>query len=92
MTTDQAETLALQVLVWISADDELSGGFLGMTGAAPEDLRLRAKDPDFLGFVLDYLLSSDDMVLTFADAHSLPPESLMQARAKLPGGDIPNWT
>jgi len=92
MKTDQAETLALEALVWISADDELAGGFLGVTGAAPEDLRLRANDSEFLGFVLDYLLSSDDMVLAFADAHSHPPESLLQARAQLPGGDIPNWT
>ena len=49
-------------------------------------------DPEFLGFVLDYLLQSDALVLAFAQDASLPPERVARARAALPGGYAPDWT
>lgn len=88
----QAEQLAVQALSWMANDDEIIGGFLGVTGASVDDLRIRAADPEFLGFVLDYLLSSDEMVEAFSRDAACPPDQPMRARAVLPGGDIPNWT
>ncbi|MDR0808734.1 MAG: DUF3572 domain-containing protein [Gemmobacter sp.] len=87
-----AETLALQGLGWLVAQDGLLPGFLAATGAAPTDLAVRAGDPDFLAAVLDFLLSEDALVISFCDAVGLPYEAPMRARSALPGGGAPHWT
>lgn len=92
MTPTEAESIAIKALGWMAEDTEIIGGFLGVTGAAPGELRDRAADPEFLGFVLDYLLSDDAMVMAFCDATNTPGETPMKARMSLPGGQVPNWT
>jgi len=88
----QAEELAIQALTWMAEDPEVIGGFMGTAGADASDLASRAKDPDFLGFVLDYLLTNDEMIMNFANWSNCSPDAPMRARAMLPGGDLPNWT
>ena len=61
-------------------------------GAAPGDLRSRAGDPEFLGFVLDFLLADEKSLVAFTASESVSPDAPMRARAALPGGDLPNWT
>lgn len=92
MARAPAEDLAVQALAWIAADSSVAGRFLATAGAAPGDLRDRAADPEFLGFVLDYLLSDEPALVAFAAHAGLGPEAPMRARAALPGGDLPNWT
>lgn len=84
--------LGLQALGWIAGQQELAGAFLGATGSSAEDLRARAGDPEFLGFVLDFLLSDEDALLAFCADHDVPPDRPMRARAALPGGALPHWT
>ncbi len=92
MNRDSAERLGIQALVWLAGNDEFLQRFLDAGGVSATDLRQRAQEPEFLGFVLDFLLGDDAMVLAFCDDSNLPPETPMQARAALPGGDLPNWT
>lgn len=92
MTPEFAETFALQALAWLAADEDMLGGFLGMSGLAPDQLRSRAGEPEFLGAVLDYILSADDMVLALADAMGRRPEDVLAARLALPGGAEFHWT
>ena len=89
---DAAETLALQALGWLAANEDLLPVFLGSTGAGEGDLKTRASDPVFLGAVLDFLMMDDAWVMAFCDAHALPYDRIMQARAVLPGGEQVNWT
>lgn len=91
-TADAAETLALRVLAWIAASDDLLPVFLGSTGASEDDLRARATDPVFLGAVLDFLMMDDAWVIGFCDDAALPYERIMEARAALPGGEQVHWT
>ena len=88
----EAETMAARGLAWIAADTELLGRFLALSGAGPDDLRFRAGEPDFLGFVLDFLLADEETLLAFATAEGIRPELPMRARAALPGGGVPEWT
>lgn len=90
--TPDAETIALRALAFIASDEEAMGGFLGRCGADIETVRNRAKDPEFLGFVLDHLMTEDESVIAFASAEGLDPTQVVEARAALPGGDTPNWT
>ena len=90
--TPDAETIALRALAFIASDEDAMGGFLGRCGADIETVRTRAKDPEFLGFVLDHLMTEDESVIAFASAEGLDPTQVVEARAALPGGDTPNWT
>lgn len=91
-TQESAETLGLQVLGWLVADEDLMPVFQGSTGVSEADIRARAADPQFLGAVLDFLMMDDAWVIRFCDAHSVPYGRIMQARASLPGGEQVNWT
>ncbi len=91
MNREQAEITAIQALSWLAQNDEKLENFLNISGAAPGDLRERAQEPEFLGFVLDFILLDDATILDFADSQNIPPEAVQQARAAL-GGGLPNWT
>lgn len=87
-----AETIALRALTFIASDEDAMGGFLGRCGADIDTVRKRAKDPEFLGFVLDHLMMEDESVIAFASAEGIDPTQVVEARAALPGGDTPHWT
>ncbi len=89
---DEAEALALQALGWIAGEDDLLSVFMGSAGLSSSDLKARASDPELLSAVLDFLLMDDAWVLRFAEASGHRPEAALQARAALPGGQLPNWT
>jgi hypothetical protein len=92
MNTDAAAGLARDALIWLAGDPDRIGPFLAASGAGPADLRARSGDPEFLGFLLDFLLGSDDLVRSFATEAGVAPEAVMRARAALPGGAVPDWT
>jgi len=91
MNKEHAENLAIQALAWLARDQDRLGHFLNASGAAVDDLRLRAQEPEFLGFVLDFMLLADDTILAFCQENQHPPENVQAARMVLTG-DMPNWT
>ena len=92
MTTAQAETLALQALGWMAAQDGLLQVFLGASGLSERDLRTQANDPDLLAAVLDFLLMDDGWITGFCDDVRRPYPDVAAARAALPGGAHVHWT
>jgi len=92
MSPDDAETVGLQALAWLLGQEELLPVFLGATGAAADDLRARAADPEFLGAVLDFLLMDDAWVMGFCGDSGLAFTRPAAARAALPGGGQMHWT
>ncbi len=91
MRQEHAEVIALQALGWL-AETELLDAFQGATGIERETLRNAAEDPEFLGAVLDFVMTRDDWVQGASEAAAITPETLLVARAALPGGDHPHWT
>lgn len=91
MTPDRAEDIAVQALVWIAGHEDLGGVFLGATGAAPEDLRLRAEDPVFLLSVLEFLTMDDAWVIAFCEAQGHDYTLPMMARKVLAGPGQDGW-
>ena len=87
-----AELTGLEALGWIAGQPELAGRFLDAAGASPDELRSRAGDPEFLGFVLDFLLSDEATLMAFAQDAGVSPDRPLRARAALPGGELPHWT
>ena len=92
LSRDSAELLALEALSWLVGYDELLPVFLGATGASGTDLRERAKDPEFLASVLDFLLMDDAWITEFCRSADYSLDFPMRARAALPGGAQVNWT
>lgn len=92
MQQDNAEIVALQALGWLSGNEELLPVFLGATGASEADLRDGARDPAFLGSVLDFLTMDDAWIIAFCDSAGLGYEIPLAARMALPGGAQMNWT
>lgn len=92
MTPENAEVMALQVLAWIVAEEDLCTVFLGASGASVDDLRSRAADVDFQVAVLEFLLMKDEWVTGFCDAHGVDYQSPYEAQQSLPGQGIPHWT
>lgn len=78
--------LALRAFAHVAADPELAAALLSATGATPADLRVMARRPEFAGFILDFLLESDERVLGFAAAEGLAPEAVQRARMRLEAG------
>ena len=89
---EYAETIALKALAWMAEDDDMLRHFCAATGADRSDLRAAAREPEFLAGVLDFLCLDDAWVMRFATDTGIPPDALAQARAVLPGGDLPHWT
>jgi len=82
---EQAETLALQVLAFIAADEERFQRFMALSGTTPDDVRQRATDPDFLAGVYDHMLADEALLVAFADMAAIAPEKIVAARYRLPG-------
>ena len=89
---ESADVLALDARSWLVGNDELLPVFLGSTGASEADLRERAKDPEFLGSVLDFLLMDDLWITEFCSSADYELDFPIRARAALPGGAQVNWT
>lgn len=89
---DDAETVALQALAWLVQADDHREAFLSSSGLSPDELRLRAVEPDILLAVIDFVLGDDRRVMGFCDAVGLPYPALMSVRAALPGGAEYTWT
>ena|SRR4051794_2009671 len=83
-----AETVAIQALAFLAAEPARLGRFLAETGLGPETLRGAANSPEFLVNVLDFVLSDENLVKDFAQAHDLKPSTVGAAREALGG---PSW-
>ncbi|MER2510199.1 DUF3572 family protein [Amaricoccus sp.] len=92
MTPESAAVTAREALIWMAGEPDVLGAFLDAGGLAPGDLRGRADDPEFLGFLLDFLLGDEALLLAFCAEAGLSPTVPARARAALPGGDAPDWT
>ena len=91
MNQEQATAIGQNALIWLAARPDALTAFLAAAGLAPEMIRARASEPEFLGFVLDFVLASDASVLAFATETGLSPLEPARARAVLGGGE-PRWT
>lgn len=92
MRPERAMEIAEQALIWLAGEPEAMGAFLGASGLSPSDLRSRVDDPEFLGFVLDFLLGDEATLLAWCGDTGIAPGDPVRARAALPGGEVPDWT
>ncbi len=92
MNEEMAETVALQALGWLVADQELLDVFLGSTGASVEDLRANAGSRETALAVLDFLVMNDEWVESVSRAQNWGNDTVLTARAVLLGEAGMQWT
>ena len=78
------ETLALQALAFLAAEDDRLHRFLALTGIESGQLKEIAVASHGLGAVLDYLLGFEPLLLEFAAAIDIDPAVIVQQRRQLP--------
>ena len=83
--SETSQTIALKALGYLAADADLLEPFFASTGLLVAVLRAGATDSAFLAGVLDYFLQNEALLLAFAGASELAPETIVQARQRLPG-------
>jgi hypothetical protein len=83
-----AENLAVLALGFIAEEPERLGRFLALSGIGPDSVRAAAREPQFLAGVLDHLAADEPLLLAFAEANDIDPETVMRARDALAG---PGW-
>ena len=83
----EAQDLSIAALAWLADDSECLQHFLALSGLGPQNLRSAAAEPGFLGAVLDYLAANENLLIAFAEHRNVAPDTIMRARARLPGRD-----
>ena len=78
-----ADALALNALGWVLTDDQRAERLLSLTGLTPDILRERLTDRAVLSAVLEFLANHEPDLLLAADALSVEPQALLDAKEKL---------
>jgi hypothetical protein len=81
----QAEALAVAALSFLASEPEHLGSFLAATGVGPDQIRLAARDPNFLSGVLDHFSSDEALLVAFAQHAGIDPTEVERARMVLGG-------
>ncbi len=77
-----ADSLAVDVLLWMVQDPDRLLPFLNATGLTPDALRRAAEDPTILDAVLDHVMADEPVLLACARALEVPPERIASAWAR----------
>ena len=80
-----ASEIALIFIAFLASDEDRLERFCALSGMTEADLRSGLTEPVMQGFLLDYALSDESLLLAFAADHGLKPEAVVRARQKLPG-------
>jgi hypothetical protein len=87
----EAMSIALKALVVLVDHPAQLAVFLKESGLTPKDLRTRLEDEQFLGGLLDFFMEHSAMLSELIISTSLAPQTIMQARLRLPGADPAAW-
>ena len=92
MDKGQGEVIAIRIVEWLASEEDELSRFLASSGMTLEAARAELSNQEFLASVLDYILSSEPLLLKFCETTQISPETPRAARQFLPGGDVPHWT
>jgi Protein of unknown function (DUF3572) len=79
--------IALQLIAFIVSDNERLDRFAALSGMGLNDLQEGAQNQTFLGFMFDYALQDEELILEFAREYEIPPQALINARRHFPGAN-----
>lgn len=77
--------IPLQFMTYLASDEDRLQTFFSATGFGQNDLVANLEDPAFQGFLLDFALADESMLLAFCADKELTPETVARVRRALPG-------
>ena len=80
-----AKTVALKAVHFILNNDEIRQSFITSTGILLSDFENSIENLEFLGGVLDYLLSNEKILIEFCTEYGITPEEPSRIRQVFPG-------
>jgi hypothetical protein len=83
LTLETAEGIAVQGLVFLTAEPARLSRFLTLTGLDPGEIGKQAETPQFLAAVLEHLLADESLLLSFATNASVAPHLVTPALDRL---------
>jgi Protein of unknown function (DUF3572) len=83
--TVDASVIALNFINFVASEEIRLERFLALTGISLADLKTGAQDPAFQGFILDYAMQDETLILEFAAMEGVSPTKIVTARHALPG-------
>lgn len=86
VSPSEAESFAIETLVWMAQDKDLLPRFLALTGIEVSSLRQAAQEPGFLAGVLQFFLNHEPTLRRYCEETGTAPELFSRAAALLPGG------
>ena len=81
--SNDAQTMALNALVWVLHDPDRADRFLALTGLEGDDIRSRINDPALLDGVIAFLEAHEPDLVACAKALDVAPGVLFGTRTKL---------
>jgi Protein of unknown function (DUF3572) len=78
-------SISLEFMSYLASDQERLQAFCGLTGFGEKDLVENLQQPAFQGFLLDFALQDESLLLAFCADKGFAPETVVAARRKLPG-------
>lgn len=86
-TTLDSNVIALQLMAFIASNEERLERFSALSGIGLFEMQNGSQDLVFLGFMLDYALQDEALILEFAQNHQISPQTLVNARRSFPGAN-----
>lgn len=92
MDRKTAQGYAIDALIWLTENKQYLDEFLILSGAKIDDLRVRSKEAEFLCFVLDFFMTSDNLIVSLSENLNIAPEQVQIARSVLSDETLYHWT
>ncbi len=87
LNSDAARDISIRALTFLTSEASILSRFLDITGWTPETLTIPGSRSAILAASLDYLMSEEDLLLTFAANCGLDPSEVALAHRTLQSGN-----
>ena len=92
MDRKTAQGHAIDALIWLTENKQYLDNFFILSGAKIDDLRTRSKEADFLCSVLDFFMTSDNLIVSLSKKLNIAPEQVQIAHSVLSDENLCHWT
>ncbi|MDF1777458.1 MAG: DUF3572 domain-containing protein [Rhizobiaceae bacterium] len=80
-----SESRSVDILTWITENDDLMSRFLALSGIDPQYMREAAGEPGFLAAVVGFLMEHEPTLLAYCEARNVAPEQVVSLWHELGG-------
>ena len=91
MDRETARGPAINALMWLTEHEQYLEDSPVLLGAKTNNLKLHLKELEFLSFVQDFFVTSDDLIVYLNQDLKIPPKHIQVAHSVLSSADWHQW-